>query len=110
MLFEHWIYSTAIAVIAGMVHFKRTDLSQYCGTAPVRYCDSANTADRALQVCRRLSFRRYRVRGHIFEDALVANPAYAFFWHFSDQKFGIGMIEFNPDCIIFLRPGCFLQG
>ena len=24
MLFEHWIYSLAIAIIAGMVHFKRT--------------------------------------------------------------------------------------
>lgn len=25
MLFEHWIYSTAIAIIAGMIHFRRTD-------------------------------------------------------------------------------------
>lgn len=24
MIFEHWIYSTAIAIIAGMIHFKRT--------------------------------------------------------------------------------------
>ena len=24
MLFEHWIYSLAIAIIAGMIHFKRT--------------------------------------------------------------------------------------
>jgi hypothetical protein len=24
MLIEHWIYSTAIAIIAGMIHFKRT--------------------------------------------------------------------------------------
>lgn len=24
MLLEHWIYSTAIAIIAGMIHFKRT--------------------------------------------------------------------------------------
>lgn len=24
MLFEHWIYSTAIAIIAGMIHFKKT--------------------------------------------------------------------------------------
>jgi hypothetical protein len=29
---------------------------------------------------------------HFFEDALVANPAYAFFWPLSTQKFGIGIL------------------
>jgi hypothetical protein len=29
---------------------------------------------------------------HFFEDALVANPAYAFFWPLSSQKFGIGIL------------------
>ncbi|MGA2933750.1 MAG: metal-dependent hydrolase [Methanomicrobiales archaeon] len=28
---------------------------------------------------------------HFFEDALVYNPAYAFFWPLSSQKFGIGL-------------------
>ena len=29
---------------------------------------------------------------HLFEDALVFNPAYAFFWPFSSQRFGIGIL------------------
>jgi membrane-bound metal-dependent hydrolase YbcI (DUF457 family) len=29
---------------------------------------------------------------HFFEDALVANPAYAFFWPLSTQKFGIRIL------------------
>lgn len=29
---------------------------------------------------------------HFFEDALVANPSYAFFWPLSMQKFGIGIL------------------
>jgi hypothetical protein len=34
---------------------------------------------------------------HMFEDALVFNPAYAFFWPLSGQKFGIGIIEYRAD-------------
>ena len=29
---------------------------------------------------------------HFFADALVANPAYAFFWPLSSQKYGIGLL------------------
>lgn len=32
---------------------------------------------------------------HMFEDALVFSPAYAFFWPFSAEKFGIGLFEYN---------------
>ena len=34
---------------------------------------------------------------HMFEDALIANPAYAFFWPLSEQKFGIGLFDYRPD-------------
>jgi membrane-bound metal-dependent hydrolase YbcI (DUF457 family) len=34
---------------------------------------------------------------HMFEDALIANPAYAFFWPLSAEKFGIGLFAYNRD-------------
>jgi hypothetical protein len=34
---------------------------------------------------------------HLFEDALVFNPGYCFFWPLSAQKFGIGMVEYSRD-------------
>ena len=33
------------------------------------------------------------VAAHIFEDALVYNPAYAFLWPITSQKFGIGIMQ-----------------
>ena len=32
---------------------------------------------------------------HLFEDALVFNPAYRFFWPISDKLYGIGIIGYN---------------
>jgi hypothetical protein len=32
---------------------------------------------------------------HMLEDALVFNPAYAFFWPLSAERFGIGLFEYN---------------
>jgi len=34
---------------------------------------------------------------HMFEDALIANHAYAFFWPISEQMWGIGMNKYIPD-------------
>jgi hypothetical protein len=34
---------------------------------------------------------------HLFEDALVFNPAYPFFWPFSSEIYGIGLIEYTRD-------------
>jgi membrane-bound metal-dependent hydrolase YbcI (DUF457 family) len=34
---------------------------------------------------------------HMFEDALIANPAYSFFWPLSIQKFGIGIFNYSRD-------------
>jgi len=33
----------------------------------------------------------------MFEDALVSNPSYAFFWPFSLQRFGIGVFTYTKD-------------
>ncbi len=33
----------------------------------------------------------------MFEDALVSNPSYAFFWPFSLQRFGIGVFNYSKD-------------
>ena len=40
------------------------------------------------------------IGAHFFEDAMIANPAYAFFWPVSAQKFGIGVFTETPDLII----------
>jgi membrane-bound metal-dependent hydrolase YbcI (DUF457 family) len=34
---------------------------------------------------------------HLFEDALVFNPGYAFFWPLSMQRFGIGIFNSSRD-------------
>lgn len=40
------------------------------------------------------------IGAHFFEDAMIANPAYAFFWPLSSQKFGIGVFTETHDLII----------
>jgi hypothetical protein len=34
---------------------------------------------------------------HLFEDALVYDPAYPFFWPFSSEIYSIGLIEYTPN-------------
>ena len=139
MLFEHWIYSTAIAIIAGMIHFKRTgrdyswiiiasayapDLDMFAGemfkkfgmnvliaSHPIRHGDFHNIAFLLLFACAvalalkavRMKFRDSFIfagvgfAAHMFEDALIADPAYAFLWPISEQKFGIGLFNYRPD-------------
>ena len=40
------------------------------------------------------------IGAHLFEDALIDNPAYRFFWPLSSQKFGIGILTETPDLVI----------
>ncbi len=152
MLFEHWIYSTAIAIIAGMIHFRRTgrdyswiiiasayapDIDMFAGAIldklgrpfffevhPIRHGDFHNIAVLviyAILAALVLLAIRYRFResllfagvgfgAHIFEDALIANPAYAFFWPISDQRSGIGLMEFKPDFIFIIDSSVLLTG
>ena len=37
------------------------------------------------------------IAAHMFEDALVFNPAYAFLWPITSQKFGIGIMQETRD-------------
>lgn len=135
MLFEHWIYSTAIAIIAGMIHFKKTgrDYSWIIiasAYAPdfdiaadtvfnklglpvlgIRHGDFHNIAvlllyaslvALVLQVVRYKYLDAFVFAGvgfgaHIFEDILVFNPGYAFFWPASTKTFGIGIVDYYPD-------------
>ncbi len=139
MLFEHWIYSTAIAIIAGMVYYKLTsrdyswiiigsayvpdldiitdrvlkkiDITILVYGNPIKHGDFHNIAVLLLfAVSAALLLQTVGIRlvdsfifagigfgAHLFEDALVFNPGYRFFWPLSAQKFGIGIIEYNRD-------------
>ncbi len=138
MLSEHLIYSTAIAIIAGMIWYRCTgrdpswiiiasayapDLDIFAGAlfkkfdmiilingAPIRHGDFHNIAflllfaSTAALVLRFAGMRfgdSFLFAGigfgaHMFEDALVYNPAYAFFYPLSELRFGIGIIDYIP--------------
>ncbi|MBU3966158.1 MAG: metal-dependent hydrolase [Euryarchaeota archaeon] len=152
MLFEHLIYSTAIAIIAGMLWYKYTgrdpswiiiasafapdfdafagslfkkfDMSILINGAPIRHGDFHNIAflllfATAAALVLRLAgmklgdsfmFAGIGFAAHMFEDALIANPAYAFFWPISDQKFGIGLFDYKPDLYDIASTDVFIVG
>ncbi len=139
MLFEHLIYSTAIAIIAGMLWYRRTgrdpswiiiasayapdfdivagelfkklDMNILINGAPIRHGDFHNIAflllfASAAALVLRLAGMRFGdsflfagigFGAHMFEDALVFKPFYTFFWPLSEQKFGIGLLDYKPD-------------
>ena len=139
MIFEHWIYSTAIAIIVGMLYYKQTgrdhswiiigsayvpDLDIIADAAfkrigitvlihgnPIEHGYFHNIAVLLLfAVLAALLLQTVGIRlmdsfifagigfgAHLFEDALVFNPGYCFFWPLSDQKFGIGVVEYSSD-------------
>ena len=139
MLLEHLIYSTAIAIIAGMIYFRRTGRdSSWIIVAGAFIPDLDIVADAAFKTMGitvliyenpikhgyfhnitmlfifaffvALLLKMFRIRpidsfifagigfgAHLFEDALVFNPGYSFFWPLSTQKFGIGIVEYESD-------------
>jgi membrane-bound metal-dependent hydrolase YbcI (DUF457 family) len=139
MLLEHLIYSTALAMIAGMLHyryrsmdyswiiiasafvpdidliagwvFKQLDMNVLIAGNSIKHGDFHNIAALLIfAVLVGLLLRRAGMQfmdssifagigfgAHMFEDALIANPAYSFFWPLSTQKFGIGIIGNEPD-------------
>jgi hypothetical protein len=139
MLFEHWIYSIAIAIIAGMIYYKFAsreyswiiiasayvpdidvvinDMLKKIGIIvlvyghQIRHGDFHNIAVLLFfAVSTALILQTFGIRfmdsfifasigfgAHMFEDALVFNPAYSFFWPISSQIFGIGIFEYNRD-------------
>ena len=134
MLFKHLIYSTAIAIIAGMVYykytgrdpswiiiasayapdldmiagevFKKLDMNVLINGAPIKHGDFHNIAVLlifAMSVGLLLKtinikfidsfmFAGIGFAAHMFEDALVFNPGYAFLWQGSAQGWGIGVV------------------
>lgn len=139
MLFEHWIYSTAIAIIVGMVYYKFTgrdyswiiiasayapDVDMAADIAlkkigitvmiygnPISHGDFHNIAvllvyavsvalllhPIGIKLVDSFFFACIGFAAHIFEDALVFNPAYSFLWPLSIQKFGIGIFNYSRD-------------
>jgi membrane-bound metal-dependent hydrolase YbcI (DUF457 family) len=139
VLFEHLIYSTAIAIIAGMIWykytgrdpswiiiasafapdfdivagelFKKLDMNILINGAPIRHGDFHNIAflllfATAAALVLRLGgmkfgdsflFAGVGFGAHMFEDAFVYNPGYAFLWPLSEQRFGIGLFDYKPD-------------
>ena len=47
---------------------------------------------------------------HLVEDALVYNPAYAFFWPISDQRYGIGIFDYSRDLYNIADPEVLMVG
>ena len=47
---------------------------------------------------------------HLVEDALVYNPAYAFFWPISDQRYGIGLFDYSRDLYGIADPEVLIIG
>lgn len=139
MLFEHWIYSTAIAIIVGMVYYKFTgrdyswiiiasayapDVDMAADIAlkkigitvlvygsPISHGNFHNIAvllvyatlvalllhPIGIRLKDSFFFASIGFAAHMFEDALIANPAYPFLWPISMQRFGIGIFNYSRD-------------
>ena len=139
MLFEHWIYSTAIAILVGMVYYKFTgrdyawiiiasayvpDVDVIADAAlkkigvtvlvygnPIKHGDFHNIAvllvyaifialllhPIGIRLVDSFFFAGIGFAAHMFEDALIANPAYPFLWPLTLQKFGIGIFNYSRD-------------
>jgi hypothetical protein len=139
MLFEHWIYSLAIAILVGMVYFKFTgrdyawiivasayvpDMDMAADAVlkklgitvllygnPIRHGDFHNITfllmfavsvalllhPLGVKLIDSFLFAGIGFAAHLFEDALIANPAYPFLWPFSLQTFGIGIFNYTLD-------------
>ena len=139
MLFEHWVYSAAIAILVGMVYYRLTGrdyswiivASAYapdvdmvadialkkigvtvliCGN-PISHGDFHNIAvllvyptlvallvhPIGIRLKDSFFFACIGFAAHLFEDALVANPAYPFLLPLSYQRFGIGTFNYTRD-------------
>jgi len=139
MLFEHWIYSAAIAVVSGMLYHKFTGrdcswiiiasayapdidtivspLLEKLGItlliygSPIKHGDFHNIAvllayavfialllhPVGIRVADSFFFASIGFGAHLFEDALVFDPGYAFLWPLSMKNSGIGIFNYTPD-------------
>jgi hypothetical protein len=134
MLFEHWIYSTAVAIFIYTIYRKKECLYIIIGSAyapdmdiiadsifkkigitilvygqPIKHGDFHNILVmiiyailitlllNAINIKMKDSFilASLGFAAHLFEDALVFNPGYRFFWPISDKIYGIGILGFD---------------
>lgn len=152
MQIEHLLYSIAIAIIAGMIHFKRTgrdyswiiiasafapDIDIIINTLlyrlglPVLMDESGiNHGDFhsltmlvifAIIVSIIMQVKKYRFfetfifaaigyGAHLFEDALVFDPGYAFLKPLSNRIVGIGLFDYYPDIYRFADSSVLILG
>ena len=139
MLFEHWIYSTAIAIITGMIYsrftgrehpwiiiasayipdidiavdtfLRRLGITLLINGSPIKHGSFHNIVvlllfafsialllhPLGIKFIDSFIFASIGFGAHLFEDALVFNPGYAFFWPLSNQRFGIGILGYTPN-------------
>jgi hypothetical protein len=126
MFIEHVVYSTALAIVFGMLyhHFTGRDLGWIIvlsafapdfdihprvGIFLINHGDFHNIlylGVYGMMISFFLYFFGFRLRdsfvfagvgfaAHIFEDLLVANPAYKTFWPFSNQSLGLGFFSYD---------------
>lgn len=134
MNFEHWIYSTAIAILIYTIYRKKEGLYIIIGSAyvpdidiiadkilkkiditilvygqPIKHGDFHNILVLiiyAILIALLLNTINIKMKdsfifasigfaAHLFEDALVFNPGYRFFWPILHQKFGIGILPYD---------------
>jgi hypothetical protein len=139
MLLEHLIYSTAIAIVAGMVYYryvgrdpswiiiasayvpdidfvfnpllKKMGISLMLNGHHIVHGNFHNMAfliiysvslafllhPFGIRFTDSLLFASLGFAAHLFEDALVFDPAYTFFWPITSREFGIGLFHYSAD-------------
>jgi hypothetical protein len=139
MLFEHLIYSTAIAIVAGMVYYRsvgrdyswiiiasayapdidtifnpllrKMGISLMLNGHPIVHGNFHNLAvlivysasaafllhPIGIRFTDSLLFASLGFAAHLFEDALVFDLAYSFFWPITSREFGIGLFHYSAD-------------
>lgn len=152
MLFEHVIYSIAIAIVAGMVYYRsvgrdyswiiiasafapdidtifnpmlrRIGISLMLNGHPIVHGNFHNLAGLILYAVSvafllhpigirftgSLLFAALGFAAHLFEDALVFDPAYSFFWPITSHKFGIGMFHYSVNFYGIADSGVLMIG
>ena len=57
-----------------------------------------------------LFFASLGFAAHLFEDALVFDPAYSFFWPITSREFGIGLFHYSADLYGIADSGVLIVG
>jgi hypothetical protein len=152
MLFEHLIYSAAIAIMAGMVYYRsvgrdhsliiiasayapdidiiadpllrKMGISLMLTGLPIVHGNFHNIAFMivysvivafflhpiGIRFTDSLVFVGLGFAAHLFEDALVFNPAYSFFWPITNRNFGIGLFDYSANLYGIADSGVLMVG